>query len=77
MKMVEPNDTEETIALRYLQRPWPHDRSPIRHLAMLLAGYREALFDEFEMVARRVEPDCAAEIRGCIERLRGKKGPTT
>ena len=71
-RLIEPTACEVTIVIGHLRRPTPFDRSPIEHLAMMLAGYREALLDEFEMVARRVEPECAAEIRGCIERLRTK-----
>ena len=78
MREVEPSLREVDLAAAHLRRPTPYDRSPIRHLAMLLAAHREGLLEQLELTARRVEPACAAEIRGCIERLREtEKGPTT
>lgn len=66
-----PTVREESLAYEIL-RPAPWHRSPRQHVALLVAEYREGICEELERVARRVEPVCAGEIRGAIERLRGE-----
>jgi hypothetical protein len=67
-----PNPSEEQLAYEIL-RPAPWSKSPHRHVAELLCGYREGIAVRvLEPLASRLPPREAARLRRAIMVIRGE-----